>query len=227
MAWLAWYTCSMFDQLEALLLSYADILPLPVFAALASFVEEIVAPIPSGAVMLVIGSFASIQEYSLPLLLLLACVAATGKLLGSLVVYAIADKAEDVITMRFAKFLGITHEQIEAFGARLGNGWKDYAVLTLLRSLPFVPSALVSFGAGALKVSLRPFITATVIGSIIRDVTFLYLGYIGFAAAETLQERFSTWETVVFAIVAGLALLVFGYLCFRWIRRGRTSRRSS
>lgn len=211
----------MFHQLEVWLLSFADTLPLPLFAALASFTEEIIAPIPSGPVMLVTGSIASIQGYSLPLLALLALVAAAGKLLGSLVVYFVADKAEDVITVRFAKFLGITHAQIESFGKRLGNGWKDYAALTLLRSLPFVPSAVVSFGAGALKVRLRVFIVATVIGSILRDFTFLYFGYIGFGAAEELLARFSSWEDL---FIGALAVALFGlflYLCIRWLLRSR------
>ncbi|HWH16333.1 MAG TPA: VTT domain-containing protein [Candidatus Paceibacterota bacterium] len=211
----------MFHQLEAWLLSFADTLPLPLFAALASFTEEIIAPIPSGPVMLVTGSIASIQGYSLPLLALLALVAAAGKLLGSLVVYFVADKAEDVITVRFAKFLGITHAQIESFGKRLGNGWKDYAVLTLLRSLPFVPSAVVSFGAGALKVRLRVFIVATVIGSILRDFTFLYFGYIGFGAAEELLARFSSWEDIFVAVLAAVLAALFVYLCIRWFRRRR------
>ena len=209
----------MFHQLEVWLLSFADTLPLPLFAALASFAEEIIAPIPSGPVMLVTGSIASIQGYTLPLLAFLAVVAATGKLLGSLVVYFIADKAEDVITVRFAKFLGITHAQIEAFGKRLGNGWKDYAALTLLRSLPFVPSAVVSFGAGVLKVPLRPFIFATIVGSIVRDFTFLYFGYIGFGAAEELLARFSSWEDLFIGALAVLLFGLFVYLCVRWFRR--------
>lgn len=209
----------MFHQLEIWLLSYAETLPLPLFAALASFAEEIIAPIPSGPVMLVTGSIASIQGYSLLLLAALALAAAFGKLLGSLVVYFVADKAEDLVTVRFAQFLGVTHTQIESFGKRLGNGWKDYAVLTLLRSLPFVPSALVSFGAGAVKVPLRPFIFATIVGSIVRDFTFLYFGYIGFGAAEELLARFSSWEDLFIGALAVLLAALFVYLCVRWLRR--------
>lgn len=209
----------MFDQLESYLLSFADAIPLPLFAALASFTEEIIAPIPSGAVMLVTGSVASVQGYSLLMLFSLAIVAALGKLAGSLVVYIIADKAEDVLAGRFAKFLGVTHAQIESFGKRLGNGWKDYATLTLLRTLPFVPSVLISFGAGALKVPLRPFIVATLVGSILRDITFLYSGYVGFAAAENLLHQFSTVETVVLVLVGLVVSLGAVYLFLRTMKK--------
>ena len=210
----------MFAYLEAQVLSLASLLPLPVFAAVSSFVEEIVAPIPSGPVMLVMGSLAQVQGYSLLMLLALALAATVGKLSGALVVYVIADKTEDILTGRFARFLGVTHAQIEAFGARLGNGWRDYVLLTLLRTLPFVPSVVVSFGAGALKVPLRLFIIATVLGTILRDMFFLYLGYAGIGAAEGLIARFSTIESVLQMIIAAgvvIALLVLLYL--RFVRR--------
>lgn len=201
----------MFHQLEALVLSYAQILPLPVFAGLVSFIEEIVAPIPSGPVMLVMGSLAQVQGYTLFMLAGLTLVAVVGKLLGSLVVYGIADKTEDVLSGRFAKFFGVTHAQIESFGARLGNGWKDYVLLTVLRALPFVPSVVISFGAGVLKVPLRLFIIATVIGSVIRDALFLYAGYIGLSGAEQILSQLDTVESVIQVLCAvGLIALLAG-----------------
>lgn len=189
----------MFHHLETLLISYAESVPLLVFAPLASFTEELIAPIPSGPVMVGMGSLAAVQGYSLPFLFAIAVVAALGKLAGSLVVYAIADKVEDVFAARLAGFLGIRPEQIERFGARFGNGWKDYALLTLLRSLPFVPSAVISAGSGIIKLPLRLFIVATLAGSIIRDAVFLYAGYAGLAMAGPLLERFSALESFVLA----------------------------
>jgi membrane protein DedA with SNARE-associated domain len=207
----------MFDRLESLLLSYAETVPLLLFAPVASFAEEIIAPIPSGPVMLVMGSVAAVQGYSLPFLAVVAVAAALGKLAGGLVVYWIADKLEDAFSDKFAKFLGVSHKDIESFGARFGNGWKDYVLLAVLRTLPFVPSALISFGAGALKLRLRLFITATLIGSILRDAFFLYFGYIGLEAAEAILARFSALETVVIAAVgiAVPALALYLYLRHR------------
>jgi membrane protein DedA with SNARE-associated domain len=219
----------MFSQLEALLISYAGVMPLPLFAAIASFAEEIVAPIPSGPVMLVMGSLASVQEYALPALAGLALAAAAGKLAGSLVVYVIADKAEDVIAARFAKFFGISHAQIESFGKRLGNGWKDYVLLTLLRALPFVPSAVISAGSGVLKVRLRLFIVATLVGSVVRDFIFLYVGYVGLAGASELISRFDTVESLLqAAIIAGVVIAgaVYLYLHQKRLREKKALRSS-
>jgi len=212
----------MFHQLEVLLLSLATAMPLPVFAAISSALEEIVAPIPSGPVMLVMGSLAQIQGYSLWMLFGLSLAATIGKLVGALVVYVVADKAEDLLSGRFAKFFGVTHAQIESFGARFGNGWKDYVLLTLLRTLPFVPSVVVSFGAGALKIPLRLFIVATVIGSILRDSFFLYLGYAGVGAADEILAHFSTVESFVqVAIVLGV-IGALGFLFYTHYKKTHT-----
>ena len=204
----------MFDHLEELLLSLATAMPLPVFAAVSSAIEEIVAPIPSGPVMLVMGSLAQIQGYSLLMLLGLSLAATAGKLVGALVVYFVADKAEDLLAGRFAKFFGVTHAQIESFGARFGNGWKDYVLLTLLRTLPFVPSVVVSFGAGALKIPLRLFIVATIIGSILRDSFFLYLGYSGIGAADKILAYFSTVESFLQVVIVLGVMGTLGFLFY-------------
>lgn len=212
----------MFQYLEEFVLSLATAMPLPVFAAVSSAIEEVVAPIPSGPVMLVMGSLAQIQGYTLWMLLGLSIAATIGKLVGALVVYVIADKTEDLLSGRFAKFFGVTHAQIESFGARLGNGWKDYLLLTLLRTLPFVPSVVVSFGAGALKIPLRLFIITTIIGSILRDIFFLYLGYAGIGAADEILAYFSTIESFLqVAIVLGV-LGALGFLFYAHYKKTHT-----
>ncbi len=214
----------MFHQLEAIILSYAEILPLPLFAAISSFAEEIIAPIPSGPVMLVMGSLAQLQGYDLLGLAFLTLCAAIGKLIGSLVVYTIADKAEDILSGRFAKFIGVTHAQIEGFGKRLGNGWKDYVLLTVFRMLPFVPSAVISIGAGVLKVPLRLYIISTFIGSILRDAAFIYVGYIGLTGAEQILSKFDTVESIlqiliVLGVGTGLGIYAYHYHAGRKARK--------
>lgn len=214
----------MFSALEAWLLSLAETLPLPVFAAVASFLEEIVAPIPSGPVMLITGSLASIQEYSLFLLLVLAFVAAIGKLAGSLVVYAIADKAEDVFSGRFGKFFGVSPSDLERLGARFGNGLRDYVLFTVLRALPIVPSVVLSLGGGALKLPLPLFITGTLIGSTIRDAFFLYFGYLGYQETMRFLTDLDRIESILLYGSAAIVVALFIGL-FIWHQRRKSARR--
>lgn len=203
----------MFEQLEQLLLSYGGILPLEVFAVLASFIEEVIAPIPSPAVMVVTGTLAALQERSPYALIHLSVLAALGKLAGALVVYFVADKAEDILTGRFGRFFGITHREIESFGKRVGKGARDYFVLTGLRALPIVPSSLVSIGSGVLKVRFMPFVVSTFLGTIVRDFVYLYFGYKGIEALGVFLERsFAVESLIQSAAVIGIGvLLVFAY----------------
>jgi len=201
-------------------MSFAHSMPLPLFAALASFAEEVIVPIPSGAVLLLIGSLAQLQSYSVPTLVFLAVVATIGKLFGALLIYTISDKAEDVIMTHFSRFFGVTHEDLEKFGQRFGNGWKDYVLLILLRALPIVPSAVVSVGAGVLRIPLRLFIVATVVGSFVRDLLLISIGYGGFATAILLVKHLLGYESVLqIGVVIGLGCALAVYLYFRKRRR--------
>lgn len=209
----------MFSYLEETAISYATAMPLPLFATVLSFLEEIIAPIPSGPVMLVVGSLSQVQGYAVPGLVVLVLCAVLGKVAGALVVYTVADKAEDVIATRFVRFIGVSHAQIEAFGARFKGDWKDYVILTTLRTLPFVPSVVLSAGSGVLKIRLRVFIVATFFGSILRDAFFIYLGYASVPAAENLIDRLGTIESLLQVLVATALLLALSYSVFRYRKR--------
>lgn len=205
----------MFGGIEARLLDWAGRVPLEIFAPAASFVEEIVAPIPSPAVMLAAGSLASVQGYGLSGLVVLALLGAAGKLAGSVVIYAIVDRLEDYVAPRMTRLFGITHQQVESLGARLTGTWRDYGILTLVRALPLVPSVLVSAGGGFLKVPIRLFVITTFVGSFFRDLAYMYVAYAGADAARAALTGTSFIEdAVMYVVVAGIAALL-GYLAYR------------
>ncbi len=209
----------MFAYLEATVLAWAYAMPLTVFTTVASFVEEIIAPIPSPTVMITAGSLAHLQGYAVEFLIVLALLGAVGKVFGALVVYVVSDKMEDFIMGKCARFFSITHEDIQSFGGKLAGNWKDYFVLTLLRALPMVPSSLISIGCGVLKVPLPLFITSTFLGTIVRDGFYLYCGYIGIAAIGIFLAQFATIES---ALQYGAILVVgviFGYGFYRAYRK--------
>jgi membrane protein DedA with SNARE-associated domain len=111
----------MFTRFEEILIASADQVPLEIFAFASSFIEEVLAPIPSPAVMMLTGSIASLQGRPFYNLFILCLLGAVGKLLGAIIVYFIADKVEDIFSWKLAKFFGVTHEDIESFGKRLGD----------------------------------------------------------------------------------------------------------
>ena len=206
----------MFHQLEAWLISLAGSLPLELFAPLASFVEEVIAPIPSPAVMIITGSLAAVQERPFSALIILVILASFGKLLGALVIYFITDKAEDLLMNRFAKFFGVSHQDIETFGAKLGRGWRDYVGLTVLRALPIVPSSIVSIGCGVLKVPMKLFLVSTLVGTLIRDSIYIYFGFAGVELFQSFLDHSATIESVIeLVVVVAIGL----FLVWAWWHR--------
>ena len=165
----------MFATLEASLAALAYVVPLPLFVLIASCVEEIIAPIPSPFVMLLGGSLAQVQGYTLFGLFFLALMGALGKTIGALFVYSIVRKAGETALLRFGRFFGITREDITRLSSKLGHGARDYVIMILLRAFPFIPSVIVSVGSGFLRVPIPLFIISTFIGTIIRDSLYLYV----------------------------------------------------
>lgn len=205
----------MFINLEQVLISFAGHMHLAIFAPLVSFFDEVIPIIPSPSVMIATGAIASLQQYAVWGLIFLSIMGALGKTLGASVIYLVVDKVEDLFAGKIAKFFGITHEQIEGFGRRLSQSWKDYVILIVLRALPIVPSSLISIGGGLLKIRFRLFFITTFIGSIIRDFIYIYIGFTGTKIAISFFQTHATnaesfiMLTAVIAIIIGLGWLYF------------------
>ncbi|MEK7521314.1 MAG: VTT domain-containing protein [Patescibacteria group bacterium] len=198
----------MFHTLEQTLLSYADKLPLEIFLFIGSIVEEVIAPIPSPFVPVAAGSVSEIQGKAFFFLFWLALFGAVGKLIGAWFLYLAADKAEDVVLGKFGKFLGISHKEVEAVGKHLNHGGRDIIVLTALRALPIMSSTLISLVSGILKVNKKTYTVATLVGTYLRDLLFLYFGYAGLHTFGSLVTGLEDTESKIQAIAA-VGILIF------------------
>ncbi len=201
----------MFSHIEEVLIETATILPLEAFVFFGSIIEEIIAPIPSPTIMVAAGSLALLEGRSAMGLLPLALIGALGKTIGALLVYYIVDKMEDVVMQKFGHFFSITHEDVEKLGSKLGNGARDYFMLTFLRAFPIVPSVVISVGAGLLKISLPLFIISTFLGTIIRDGLYLYAGFVGTEIFKSFIASTAYIEAYI-QIIIGI-MIIFG-TCF-------------
>lgn len=207
----------MFTTITNALVAWAENVPLELFTFAGSFIEEVLAPIPSPIIMTVTGTIASAQGKMMWYLLVLSCIGAAGKTLGAILVYIVANKAENVLIARFGKYIGVTHEEIEALGKKLNGGWKDLWILLFLRALPIMSSAVVSVCCGFVKIPMRVYLLATFVGTIIRDFFYLYVGFTGIAALQSLVQGFDSVESIIQALIAGSIIVVIGWLY--WKRR--------
>ncbi len=208
----------MFQAIEDFFFSLAHTLPLELFVIVVSFLEEVVAPIPSPSVMVIAGSFGAVQGYSYAGLAILVLLASIGKTLGGVVMYFIAWKLKDVGLTFFGKFIDITQEDIERFGSKFTGSPKDYAIYIFFRSVPIIPSILLSFGSGVIRLPLRLFVIGTFVGTIVRDSFYIIVGYAGTDILHTYLENTAQAESVVQLLIVGF----FGaFLLYLLIRRRR------
>lgn len=210
-----------FDDLLNLLESLADVLPLDFFVTFGSFIEEVIAPIPSPVIMVLAGTLAHAQNQSLWHLGFLAILGALGKTLGAWVLYVIADKLEDVFIGKFGKFLGVTNKEIESIGKRINGGWRDDVLLFIARAIPIIPSAPISVACGIIKLNKKTFITSTIAGTFLRNLMYLYLGYAGVGNYKEISQGLEGFESFgqLFLLIIIAGVVVWAYYKRRKIHR--------
>jgi membrane protein DedA with SNARE-associated domain len=194
-----------FRHIEYVIKSYASILPLDLFSLAGSFLEEIIPPIPSPLIMTTAGSLAFSQHYTWIFLLWLAIIGSIGKTLASWIFYVAGDKSEDIIVGRWGKYVGIRHEDVELLGKKFNGGWRDEALLFIMRATPIFPSVSVSVVAGIIRLNMKTFIGATFLGTIVKNLIYLYAGYGGVRAWGYIMRQIHSvqfWVGLAFSLVA-------------------------
>lgn len=191
----------------------AQYVPLEVFTIIGTFLEEVIAPIPSPFVLTTAGSITKAQSNPLSYILFIAILASLSKTFGGWLLYNLTDKIEDVFTSKFGKFIGITSNDVEKIGSYFNGGKKDWLVLFALRSIPIFPSSPISITAGLIKIKMKTFLLTTFTGTIIRNLCYLYLGYAGLAASEEVMAGLDKSETVgkVIIVVMFAGVLLWGF----------------
>lgn len=191
----------------------AQYVPLEVFTIIGTFLEEVIAPIPSPFVLTTAGTITKAQNNPLSYILFIAILASISKTFGGWILYNLTDKIEDVFTSKFGKFIGITSNDVEKIGSYFNGGKKDWLVLFALRSIPIFPSSPISITAGLIKIKMKTFLLTTFTGTIIRNLCYLYLGYAGLAASEEVMAGLDKSETVgkVIIVVMFAGVLLWGF----------------
>lgn len=162
-------------------------------------------------VLIPAGAAAQVQDFSWWYLPLLALVGACGRILASMLLYVLADKAEDKLLGNGRRFFGITHKQLERFGERLSGKSRDWWALFLLNAVPVLPTSLLSLACGFIKVRFQLFVTATFLGSAINGCFYLAIGYGGIQAAAALQHLELAFQLITIALLIVLLVWLLRY----------------
>lgn len=201
--------------LEEALKNSVHYLPLELSSFLGGLIEEIVAPIPSPFVMAAVGSAAFAQGKGWLALVVLAFTGAVGKTLGAWVIYLIADKLEDVFVGKWGKFFGVSHREVENIGKRFDGSWKDDFALFILRALPIVPSSPISVVCGIIKIRMRTYLLSTLAGNFIRGLIYIYFGYSGVSAYQSLLSGLDSMESIIQILVFACLAALIGWIYYK------------
>jgi membrane protein DedA with SNARE-associated domain len=166
---------------------------------LASIVEEIIAPIPSTAVLLVSGAVFLPESASAweTLFFTIAFPAALGITLGSFVVYAAARFLGEISIDRFGKPFGFSRESVERAKEKITRGSRDEISLFFLRAIPIIPSVVISISAGILHIPWKTFLVMTFLGTIPRALFLALIGGQAGAAYAVYAETIARYENFV------------------------------
>lgn len=179
-------------------------------------IDEILSPIPAFIVLIPAGIAAHIQSHAIGYLLVLGVISAIARALSGYVLYLLADKLEDMLFKNGRKFFGTSHKEIESIGQRLGkySPKRSWWALFMMHALPVFPGTLLSMGSGFIRLRKSIFISATLAGSFISALFFLYIGYAGIQTATLLSRL----DTVSQAITALLLLGLITWLMVRHLK---------
>jgi membrane protein DedA with SNARE-associated domain len=175
------------------------------------FIEEVISPIPSFVVLIPAGAAALVQGHSWWYLPVLALIGGVGRILASMLLYVIADKAKDWLFSSGRRFFGVTHKQLEDFGKRFSGSRRDWWLLFSLNAIPVLPTAVLSLACGFVRIDFRLFVTATYLGSLINSVFYMSIGYAGVQVADSLRHAEIASQIVVWVLVVAAVVWLFYY----------------
>jgi len=210
------------NSILALLMNFANTVPLPIFVIVGAIAEEIIAIIPSPFVPLTAGSMAISQNKTVLYLLFLAFIGACAKTCASSLMYWLADKLEDVITKgKIGKLLGLESDDIERYGKMFSKGKKDDILLVILRALPFVPTLPVTIVAGLIKMDFKTFFVSTLIGIFFRNAFYLLAAFYGLKQLQGIMDSFDTIGIIlkvgIIAAFLGVGFMILRKNWDRWL----------
>ena len=190
---------------------------------LASFIEEIVVPIPSTLVIMFSGFiFLGGEPFSAGafkiLILTIVVPTAIGLTLGSLFVYFLAYFFGKPAVDRYGRWVGLSWGDIEKIQVRFNRGIGDELVFFGLRSFPIVPSVVINAFCGLTRLLFGKYLTITFLGVIVRASILSVLGW----QAGGLYFKYAAAIDRVEKIV--LTVIAFAIVSFILYRRGKSPR---
>ena len=187
---------------------------------LGVIIEEVIAPIPSsvvimGAAFLMIPAELGWLEALWMIFWKIAIPASAGTVAGSSLIYGIGFWGGKPAIVRWGKWFGIRWSDIEKAESRLSKKHADVLVLFIFRTIPIIPSVVLSAFYGVIRVPWKIYALVTFAGSIIRSFVLGVIAWKAQGAYTVIAEKFNKLEDLVIVAVAVVILIGLGWFIWR------------
>ena len=182
---------------------------------LASFIEEIIVPIPLSFILLSAGFFllpntGSFGQVLLDAFFKIGIAGGIGLTLGSGVLYAIAYAGGEPVIEKWGRWFGISWRDIERVKNRVTKSFLDEVLLLVSRVVPILPHSAISFACGVIHYPPRSFFVVTFLGFTIRAFLMGLLGWSfgeGYVAYSEDFARIGSWVIWCVGILIGIFII--------------------
>lgn len=186
--------------------------PLGIF--FASILEQIIAPIPSTAVIMgssffIMGnspvSFFSLEK----LFLFIALPVAFGVTIGALIIYGAVYKLGKPFVDRWGKFLGLSWEDIEKTEQKYSKSNSMLLFLFITWAVPIFPSVVISAFCGFIKFDIKKYIYVTFFGTMVKAFILGFVAWQFGSLYSSLGPKISISEDLVLiGLIIGLIVII-------------------
>ena len=174
------------------------------------FVEGIITPIPSEAIMPFAGSLARDGHFNVAIVIAVGTIGATA---GSTIAYYIGYYLGRPFIFKYGALFGIKSKHVD----RAESWFERYGTISIFLGHSFPGTrSFISFPAGIAKMRITNFVLFTFLGALIWNSVLTLAGYYLW---ETWEEIAETFEYLDLVIILAVFLVFIGYLYFRRNRR--------
>lgn len=194
---------------------------------LGAVLEEVIAPIPSAAVLFTAG-FLFLKDLSgmalvTKLVFYIAIPAAAGIAIGALFIYGLVYVYGKPFIGRWGKWLGISWSDIEKLEKKIADGTSGGILLFTLRAIPVIPNVAVTAFFGLIRMHWSTFLVGSFLGAIIRASVLAYIGYHLGGLLENLANVLSVGEMLITLSIVGTIL----YFVYKNLKKRKANSQST
>ena len=198
------------------LISASDTLTVFWFSLLTTFIDSVIAIIPSSLMLIAAGFFAIDPNHTFnaalwDVVIKIALPGAIGYTAGAWLVYIIFYWGGKKIIKKYGHYFKLNWEKVSKAQKYFGVGTKDETALFMSRALPIWPIEIVSIFCGVIRMPWQTFLTWSFLGFFFRTIIFGMAGW-GFGEAyESFAEELVTMQTYGTIVIVVVMIIFFYY----------------